>query len=149
VACLDDLVRRKRGAAEGADLAVPDQVGQHAEGFLEVSVPVGPMHLVKVDVLGVESAQARLERTSEVATRVAGPAGAFREGEMALRGEDDVFPSPLKGRTHDLLGLSGRVHVGGVEEVDAVVECPVDEADTLVVVGVARRTEHHGPQRDR
>jgi hypothetical protein len=149
VVCLDDLVRWKRGAAEGADLAVPDEVGQHAEGLLEVSVPVGPVHLLKVDVVGLEPAQARLERTSEVTARVAGPVGAFHEGEVALGGEDDLFPSPLKGRTHDLLGLSGRVHVGRVEEVDAVVECPVDEADTLVPVGVAHRTEHHGPQRDR
>jgi hypothetical protein len=38
------------------------------------------------------------------------------------------------------------VHVGGVDEVDPLIEGGVDDPDALVVVGVAEGAEHHGPQ---
>jgi hypothetical protein len=43
----------------------------------------------------------------------------------------------------DLLGFAGGVDVGGVDEVDAGVERAVDDADRVVVVGVAPGAEHH------
>jgi hypothetical protein len=46
----------------------------------------------------------------------------------------------------DLLGLAERVDVGGVDEVDAGIERGVDDADAVVVVGIAERPEHHRPE---
>jgi hypothetical protein len=43
----------------------------------------------------------------------------------------------------DLLGLAGGVDVGAVDEVDAGLESAVDDADRVVVVGVAPSAEHH------
>ena len=52
----------------------------------------------------------------------------------------------LQRLAHDDLGLAERVHVRGVDEVDAGVDGPVDDADRVVVVLVAPGAEHHGPE---
>jgi len=43
----------------------------------------------------------------------------------------------------DDLALARRVDVGGVDEVDARIEGAVDDADGVVVVGVAPAAQHH------
>jgi hypothetical protein len=53
----------------------------------------------------------------------------------------------LERLAHDLLGLAGRVPVGGVDEVDPRVQRLVRDADAVVVVRVAARPEHHGAER--
>ena len=50
---------------------------------------------------------------------------------------------PFERLADDLLGLAGGVDVGGVDEVDPGVERRVDDADRVVVVGVAPGAEHH------
>jgi hypothetical protein len=55
-----------------------------------------------------------------------------------------IITSFLERPAHDFLRLTCRVDVGGVDEVDPAVECPVDDPDTVVAVGVARNAEHHG-----
>jgi hypothetical protein len=65
---------------------------------------------------------------------------------MHLGGEHHLVSAAPQCLAHDLLGLTGRVHVGRVDEVDAPVERGVDDADAVVVVGVADVTEHHGAQ---
>ena len=60
-----------------------------------------------------------------------------------LVASDDVVAAALESFADDLLGLALGVDVGGVDEVDAGVERAVDDADGLVVVGVAPGAEHH------
>jgi hypothetical protein len=60
-----------------------------------------------------------------------------------LGGQDDVVAAAVEGLADDLLRLAGRVDVGGVDEVDPGVERAVDDADRVVVVGVAPGAEHH------
>jgi hypothetical protein len=45
------------------------------------------------------------------------------------------------------LGSIVRVHVGGVDEVDPDIQGFVDDADRVLVVGVADRAEHHRAER--
>ena len=59
-----------------------------------------------------------------------------------------VAPAPERG-ADDFLALTERVDVGGVDEVDASVECPVHDAHARVVVGVAPGAEHHGAEAER
>ena len=56
---------------------------------------------------------------------------------------------PLQRLADDLLRLAARVDVGGVDEVDPRVERVVDDADRLVVVGVAPGPEHHRAEAER
>jgi AcrR family transcriptional regulator len=59
---------------------------------------------------------------------------------------DGVSPVARQRLAHDLLGLSGGVAVGGVDEVDAGIQCPVDDSDRVGVVGVAEGAEHHAAE---
>src|SRR6185295_20336639 len=61
----------------------------------------------------------------------------------ALARQDDIVATALERLAEDLLRLSGGVDVGGVHEVDPSVDRAVDDADAVVVVGVAPGAEHH------
>jgi hypothetical protein len=43
-----------------ADLALVDEVGQRAEGLVDVGVRIGTMHLVEVEPVGAEALQRAL-----------------------------------------------------------------------------------------
>ena len=106
-------------------------------------VGVGPVHLVEVDVVGVEPAQRVLDRRDDPAPRAAARFGSSPIGHEELRREHDVVATALDRLADDLLGLAGRVDVGGVDEVDPGVQRAVDDADRVVLVGVAPGAEHH------
>src|SRR6202043_3898872 len=81
------------------------------------------------------------------AARVPLLVGVVAHRAVHLGRQDDML-APAAGQrlADDLLGLAARVDVGGVDEVDPRVERPVDDADALVVVGVAPLAEHHGAE---
>ena len=56
-----------RRGADVADLALVDEVGEGAEGLLDVGVRAGPVHLVEVDVVGAEPAQRVLDLADDPA----------------------------------------------------------------------------------
>jgi hypothetical protein len=89
------------------------EVGEGAEGFLCVGAGVVAVDLVDVDPVGVQAPQRVLDLLASGARR-----------------PDD-------------LGLALGVDVGGVDDVDPGVYGTVDDADRLVVVGVAPGAEHH------
>src|SRR5580704_12058042 len=66
---------------------------------------------------------------------------------MHLGREDDLVAAPLERLSHDLFGLAAGVGVGGVDEVDPGVQRLTDDADRVVVVGVADGPEHHRAER--
>jgi hypothetical protein len=138
----------ERRAAERADLAGPDEVGEHPERLLEIGVEIGSVHLVEVDVIRVEPGQAVVDRAEQVASRVAAPVASLLECEVALRREDHVVAPSAERLADDDLGLPGRIHVRGVDEVDAAVECCVNDPHAVVVVGIAGGAEHHGAERE-
>ena len=94
----------------------------------------------------------RLDSTSrdDPAPRVPGHVRVGAHGRVHLGGQDHaVTPATGEGLGHDLLGLPAGVHVRGVDEVDPGVERGVDDADTVVVVGVPPGAEHHGSEAQR
>ena len=143
---LDDRGCGKRRAADVAHLALVHQVGQRAERLVDVGVGTRPVHLVEVDVVGVEAAQALLALTQDPASRAAAHVRIGAHVAVHLGGEHDVVAAALDRLGHDLFRLSARVHVGGVDEVDPGIERGVDHVDRLVVVVVAPRAEHHRPE---
>jgi len=124
----DDLASGEGGGADVADLALADEVGEGAEGLLDVGVGARPVDLVEVDVVGLEAAQGVFDGADDPAPRAALPVGVVAHGAVELGGEDDVVAASLDGFSDDLFGFASGVDVGGVDEVDAGVEGGVDDA---------------------
>ena len=74
--------------------------------------------------------------------------GAFAHREVHLGGQHDIVAAALERRADDLLGLATwlAVPVGGVDEVDPLVERGADDPGAVVMIGIAIAAEHHGPQ---
>ena len=125
---LHDVPGRVVRAADVADLALADEGVQRLEGLLERGHAVPAVELVEVDVLHVETAQAVLDALDDVLARRAGVVGPVAHREAALGREEQVVAVVLRRLADDLLGHARRVHVGGVDEVDAVVDAQVDLA---------------------
>src|ERR1035437_6551695 len=105
------------------------------------------MDLIEIDVVGAQPAQALLTCRHDPSARVPLSIRVTPHGTMHLGGQNDLFPCGLcQGLSDDLLGLTRGVDVGGVDEVDAGIESPVNDADRLVMIGGSPGPEHHGPQ---
>jgi hypothetical protein len=91
----------------------------------------GPVHLVEVEVIGVEPAQRVLHRLHDVPARSAAPVGPLAHGHEEFGREHHVVAAALQGLPDDLLGAAGRIPIGGVDEVDARIEGPVDDPDRI------------------
>ena len=127
-----------------------DEVAQRAERLVDVGVGLGAVDLVQVDPVGSQPPERVLHLRDDPAPRVAALVGVVAHRAVDLGGQHDVV-APAAGQrlADDLLGLAARVHVGGVDEVDAGVERAMDDADALVVVGVAPGAEHHRAEAER
>src|SRR5262249_26078998 len=88
---LDDLLRPKIRAAQEAHLALPHQIIERAQRFLDRGLRVRAMQLVKVDPIGAQPLQTRLDRVHDVAPRrPLEPTGVIhRQAELAR--EHDCF----------------------------------------------------------
>ncbi len=147
---LDDEITGEGRRPNGPDLPLVDEVGESAESVVDVAGRIGPVNLVQVDPLGPQPSQARLDFTGDPTARVARHVGISPHGGVHLGGQyHPVAPTPGQRLAHDLLGLTRRIDIGGVHEIDAGVQRGVDDADAVVMVGVAPRAEHHRPQAQR
>ena len=142
----DDLLGGKRRAPERPDLALVHEVGERGQRLLDVSMRVGPVHLVQVDPVGPQPAQAVLDGRLQPPPRVAAAVRSVAHLKVALGGEHDLGPPPAQRLPDDRLGLAVGVHVGRVDEVDPAVERGVDDPRAVGVVGVPDGPEHHRPQ---
>jgi len=102
--------------------------------------------LIEVEVIGAETAQAVFDFAHDPHPRVPPLVLTRSHLHVHLRRKHDVIATTLQRAPHDLLGLTGRVHVGRVDEVDAAVEGGVHDAHALVDVDVAPLAEHHGAE---
>ena len=129
---------------EVADLPLVDQIGERAERLVDVGVRVGAVDLVEVDPIRVQAPQGVLDAPDDAAPGSASPAEVIAHREADLGRQHDVLALAAgQGLADDLLGLTGGVDVGGVDEVDAGVERSVDDPDRFLVVGLTPSAEHH------
>jgi hypothetical protein len=105
--------------------------------------------LVQVDVIGAQAAQAVLARADDPAPRVSLLVDVVAHPAVHLGGEHHPIPAAGQGLADDLLRLAGRVHVGGVDEVDPGVQRPLDDPGRLVMIRIAPGPEHHRAQAKR
>ena len=105
------------------------------------------MDLVEIDVVELQAAQAGLHAVEDVAARGAARIGALAHLAVHLGGHDHVLArhlQVLQGLAGDLLGAAGRVHVGGVDEVDAGVQRLADQRLGLALLQRADGAPHAG-----
>ena len=123
------------------------QIGQRAERLLDVGARIGAVDLVEVDPVGAEPPEGVLDRAHDPAAGVAPLVGVLAHRVVELGGQHDVV-APAAGQRlgDDLLGLALPVDVRGVDEVDPGVQCRMDDAHRLGVIGIAPRAEHHRPE---
>jgi hypothetical protein len=97
----------------------------------------GNVELVQVDVVGAESSERILTCLPDVRRGHVPPDDApvvFVDDSTELRSENNAVAAIVCRKAKHLLSVAGSVHVGHVEEVDALVDRRVDRADRLVVV---------------
>ncbi len=108
----DPLPFHDGGRLEGrrpdiADLSLVDEVAQSAEGVVEVSAGLGPVHLVEVDPVGPQAEQAVLDLADDPSAGVAPMVGVVAHGCVELRREHHLVPqAPGERLADDFLGLT-------------------------------------------
>ena len=138
---------RERAAADVAHLAGADQVVERAQGLVDRDVGLGAVDLVEVDPVGLEAAQRRFALLDDVAARVALHVRVFGvHHAVDLRGQDDVVAAAvaLERLAGHLFAAADAVDIGGIDEVDALIERLVD--DGVRVVGRGLAAEHHAAE---
>lgn len=125
------------GGADPAHFALVLEFGHGGPAFeRRAELVVRPMHLVEVDRVGVEAAQAGFDFGADglLGIGVVDVAGIIPD-HGALGEDERPFAFPLRQRPcHDLLGVAESVDGGGVDPIDAELECPQNGGHGLVVV---------------
>jgi hypothetical protein len=131
----DRLGRRLR-EPEVADLALLDQLAHRPHCVFDGRVRVHPMLVVQVDHVGHHASQGRLAGAVHVlgAAVDADPAAVGSALVAELRRQHHLVASSEKCTAEQLLVRERAVHVGGVEEGDPELDCPMDRGDRLGVV---------------
>ncbi len=101
---LDDLGGGNLRCAEVPDLAGLDEVGQGAEGLVDIGVRIGHPYLVEVDPVGLQPAQRALDRFGDPPPRRSAMVGVVvAERNAELDGEHHVLaPSACQRLAQDL-----------------------------------------------
>src|SRR5215813_8166712 len=115
----DDLLCRQVRAAEEAHLSLPHQLVERAQGFLDWSLRVRAMQLVKIDPIGTQPLQARLDRVHDIAPRRPLELAGLIHRHAELAREHDRFALLAENSSEPLLRAAFvAVAVGGVDQVD-------------------------------
>ena len=134
---LRELIRVHARRADVARLAALHDVVQRFDRLLDRRVVVPAMDLIQIDVVGAEAAQRVVDRFHDVFARQAAVVRlVVPDREEDLRGDDDLVAlrEIAKRAADDLLAHAVRIHVRGVEEVDARLERFADERPALLLV---------------
>src|SRR5271166_1897246 len=137
-------------------LALVSQLLEGLPSLVPRAVPIHVVHLVKVDVVGLEPFQAALAVLADLVRRKAaavcvglGQVGLAFDGIEDLGGQDHGVPAAAslgKPAPQNLLGVpllaTPAVDVGGVEEVDAELQGTLHDLETLFLGRVP--AEVHG-----
>jgi hypothetical protein len=148
---LGDVPAREVRRADVEDLALGDQGLHRLPDLVPRGVPVHVVHLVQVDVVGLEALEGRIARTADAQRRQVSLVGPFAHLLVDLGGDHGPVAAPAALREpapDDLLGqaLAGMpaVDVGGVEEVHALLVGAVHDREGVLLRGL--RAEVHGAE---
>src|SRR3984885_16004443 len=114
-------------AADVATLAGAHQLIEGRERLLNRRVVILPMQLEEIDRLDSEALERALRRLQKMLARRAVVVWAIAHRECRLGRNEKSVALALDLLAQALLGEPGRIDVGGVEHVHAVIEAHVDE----------------------
>ena len=89
------------------------------------------MHVIQVDVVALQAAQAGLDRVHQVVARGAPVVGAVAGGEVKFGSQHKFIPATFEGLAQGLLRAAALVGVGRVEVIDAHLEGGVNHVVDL------------------
>src|SRR5262249_33090299 len=114
------LLRIKIRAAGEAPVALPHQIIERAQRFLDRGLWVRAMQLVKVDPIGAQPLEPRLARVHDVAPRRPLELAGVIHRQAELAREHDCFALLAENSSEPLLRAAFvAVAVGGVDQIDA------------------------------
>ncbi len=129
------------GDADPADFAFALEVGHDGPALFDVFVGLGPVDLVEVDGLDLQAAEAGFALAADLLLGVR-DFSLFVPDHGGLGEDVGLVRGGLEGSGDDFFGVAEAVDGGGVDPVDAEIECAVDGGDGVVVVLIA---PCHGP----
>ena len=129
------LGRREVRAPDLAHEALADEIVQHGEGVRDRHGGVGLVQLIQVDVVGLESLEAVVQRATHVGGRRAHLVRRHLHPELGR--EHDPIATAGEDPTEERLAASATVDVGRVEEGHAGVQRCIDDAPRAVFVDPA------------
>jgi len=129
-----NLPAGKVALADVAHLALFDQVVQGLQRLDDRCLGIGPMELVQIDVVRLQPPQAGFGGFDDVPPRGATLVGRFAHGHGEFRGDDHVVAATAEAFADEFLGLAQAVHVGGVEQRNALLERAIEDSTRLVEV---------------
>ena len=157
MAAASDLIRprdvpaREVAAADVQHLALLHEHLERLPDLLPRRLPVDVVHLVHVDVIGLQPLQGCIARVPDRERRQPRLVRPLPHLAVDLGGEHDLLPPTATLRepvADDRLrrsdALAAPVHVRGVEEVDAVLERPIHDRERVLLRGL--RSEVHRPE---
>jgi hypothetical protein len=93
------------------------------------------VQLEEIDRLDAEALERSLGRFQKMLARGAIVVRAVAHRERRLGGNEDTVALALDRLAQDLLGESGRIYVGGIEQAHAVIETDVNQSGCAGGVG--------------
>jgi hypothetical protein len=134
--CAPDRLHTGLREAEVLDLARVDQLLDRSGNVLDRDVRVDAVLVEQVDPVRSEPLERRVDAALDRRRAAVEPAPVlFFEVEAELRRDHDLVAHRLERLAHELLVRERPVHLCGVEERDATLDCRPSEADHLLPVG--------------
>ncbi|NCW41274.1 MAG: aldo/keto reductase, partial [Betaproteobacteria bacterium] len=134
------------GQAVVADLAHLDETGKGREHFLDGRALVIPVHVVHIDPVGAQAAQAVVYLTHDPAPRQAPIVGLIAHGVGHLGGHDPALTISGNQLPQHALGGTARVIVRGVHGVYARLAAGFDHAPGFIHRGLIPKHHRAQPQ---
>ena len=120
---LRDLRSRHVRTADVAHLALRDERVERAQRFLDRRRRIGTMVIIKIDPIGLQALEARLDRARDVARRAAFELAFVVHRHAEFGDQHDILAAGAERLPQDRLRSAAvAVNVGGVENRDAGIE---------------------------
>jgi hypothetical protein len=101
------------------------------------------VHLVKINMVGLQPAQRRLHRLRDPAARTALLIRIIAHGAVHLGGQHDIVAMALQ-RLATVSSDSPLLYLSAVStKVDAEIQGLMDDTNAVIVIGVGNAAEHH------
>src|SRR5208282_2881623 len=129
--------------SEVADFSLAYQLSHRTDGFLDRHLLVYAMLVVEIDVVDAEALQRRIAGGAHVLGTAVDRALAVGQDLVGELGRDDDAVAIFLERFADqLFVMPDTVNVGGVEEVDAELDCALERRGGFVVVAWTVKLRH-------